>query len=112
MCQFPATRLTIDNSTARTALLVATENWKLSEQRQFSFSGFFRNALTLRSNFGDGLIQQSESRNIAGREATYVQSVRPWLSLLAGVDVRRDAPRNLDLEHVDDQGGVFQPVTS
>ncbi len=106
---------TIDNwkfDRTHTVLLVATDNWKVSDQRQFSFSGFFRNyALTLRSNFGDGLIQQSESRNVAGGEATYVQSVRPWLSLLAGVDVRRDAPRNLDLKHVDDEGD-FQPVTS
>jgi len=106
---------TIDNrqlDRTHTGLLVATDNWKLSEQRQFSFSGFFRNyALMLRSNFGDGLIQQSESRNVAGGEATYTQSVRPWLSLLAGVDLRRDAPRNLDLKHDDDQG-VFQPVTS
>ena len=31
--------------------------------------------------------------------------------MLAGVDVRRDAPRNLDLKHFDDEG-VFQPVTS
>jgi hypothetical protein len=106
---------TIDNRQldhTHTGLVLATDNWKLSEQRQFSFSGFFRNyALTLRSNFGDGLIQQSESRNVAGGEATYVQSVRPWLSLLAGVDLRRDAPSNLDLKHVDDEG-VFQPVTS
>jgi hypothetical protein len=106
---------TIDNrqlDRTHTGLLVATDNWKLSELRQFSFSGFFRNyALTLRSNFGDGLIQQSESRNVAGGEATYTQSVCSWLSLLAGVDLRRDAPRNLDLKHADDQG-VFQPVTS
>ena len=95
-----------------TFLLAATDNWKLSEQRQLSFSGFHRNyALTLRSNFGDGLIQQSESRNIAGGETTYIQSVRPWLSLLAGVDLRRDAPRNLDLKRIDEQG-IFQPVTS
>ena len=106
---------TIDNrqlDRTHTGLLVATDNWRLSEQSQFSFSGFFRNyALTLRSNFGDGLIQQSESRNVAGGEATYVQSVRPWLGLLAGIDLRRDAPRDLDLKHVGDQG-VFQPVTS
>ena len=106
---------TIDNrqlDRTHNILLVATDNWKLSEQRQFSMSGFFRNyALTLRSNFGDGLIQQSESRNVAGGEVSYVQSVRPWISLLAGVDLRRDAPRNLDLKHVDDEG-VFQPVTS
>ena len=106
---------TIDNrqlDRTHTFLLVATDNWKLSEQRQLSFSGFFRNyALTLRSNFGDGLIQQSESRDVAGGEVTYIQSVRSGLSLLAGVDIRRDAPRNLDLKHVDDEG-VFQPVTS
>ena len=93
-------------------LAAVSDTWKLSEQRQFVFSGFFRNyALTLRSNFGDGLIQQSESRNVFGGETMYVQSVRPWLSFQGGVDLRRDAPRNLDLKHVDDNG-VFQPVTS
>ena len=93
-------------------LAVATDNWKLSQQRQVSFSGFFRNyALTLRSDFGDGLIQQSETRNVFGGEATYIQSIRSWLAFLAGVDLRRDAPRNLDLKHVDDNG-IFQPVTS
>ena len=41
----------------------------------------------------------------------FIQSVRPWLAFMAGVDLRRDAPRNLDLKHIDDHG-VFQPVTS
>jgi Carboxypeptidase regulatory-like domain len=95
-----------------TFLAVATDSLKLSEQRQMSFSGFYRNyALTLRSYFGDGLIQQQESRNVVGGESTYLQSMRPWLVLFAGVDLRRDAPRNLDLKHLDDQG-VFQPVTN
>ena len=106
---------TIDNrqvDNTRTFLAVATDNWKLSDQRQLSFSGFYRNyTLNLRSNFGDGLIQQSENRNVLGGETTYTQSVRPWLALLAGVDLRRDAPHNLDLKHVD-ENGVFQPVTS
>ena len=93
-------------------LAVVTDNWKLSQQRQVSFSGFFRNyALTLRSNFGAGLIQQSETRNVFGGEVTYIQSVRSWLAFLAGVDLRRDAPRNLDLKHLDDNG-IFQLVTS
>lgn len=91
----PAPGDTIDNrqlDRTHTFILVATDNWRLSEQRQLSFSGSFRNyALTVRSNFGDGLIQQSESRNVVGGETTYIQSVRPWLSVLAGVDVRRDA---------------------
>ena len=91
---------------------VISDNWKLSEQRQVSFSGFFRNyALTLRSNFGDGLIQQSETRNVYGGEAMYIQSVRHWLAFMGGVDLRRDAPRNLDLKHLDEDG-YFQPVTS
>jgi hypothetical protein len=94
------------------ALVVASDNWKLDEQRQFSFSGFFRNyALTLRSDFGDGLIQQSEKRNVIGGEATYIQSLRPWLAVLAGVDLRRDAPRNLDLYHISDEG-QYQLTTS
>ncbi|MGH9501625.1 MAG: carboxypeptidase regulatory-like domain-containing protein [Terriglobales bacterium] len=108
-------RDTIDNrqlDRTHTFLLVATDNWKLDEQKQLSFSSFFRNyALTLRSNFGDGLIQQSENRNVVGGEISYMQRVRSWFSLLAGVDLRRDGPLNLDLKHVDDQG-VFQPVTS
>jgi hypothetical protein len=106
---------TIDNrqlDVTHTGILIATDNWKLDEQHQFSFSGFFRNyALTLRSNFGDGLIQQSESRNVFGGEATYIQSMRHWLAVLAGVDLRRDAPRNLDLYHISDQD-QYQLTTS
>jgi len=111
----PVSGDTIDNRQldyTHNALVVASDNWKLDEQRQFSFSGFFRNyALTLRSNFGDGLIQQSENRNVYGGEATYIQSVRPWLAVLAGVDLRRDAPRNLDLYHISEQN-QFQLTTS
>ena len=106
---------TIDNrqrDITHTFLAIVTDNWKLSSQRQFSFSSFYRNyALQLRSNFGDGLIQQSETRNVFGGEAMYIQSVRSWLSMMAGVDLRRDAPRNLDLSKIDDQG-IFHPVTS
>jgi len=95
-----------------TALIVASDTWRIDDSRQFLFSGFFRTySLTLRSNFGDGLIQQSELRTVAGGEAAYVQKVRPWLSLLAGIDLRRDAPRGLDLKHLDQQGN-FQLVTS
>jgi Carboxypeptidase regulatory-like domain len=106
---------TIDNRQSdrtHNVLVVATDNWKFGEQRQLSFSGFFRNyALQLRSNFGAGLIQQSETRNVVGGDTTYIQSIRPWISLLAGVDLRRDAPRNLNLERLD-ENGVFEPVTS
>jgi hypothetical protein len=106
---------TIDNrqrDITHSVLAIASDNWKLSQRQALSFSGFYRNyALQLRSNFGDGLIQQSETRNVFGGEAMYIQSVRPWLAVMAGLDLRRDAPRNLDLKKIDDNG-IFQPVTS
>jgi len=111
----PVSGDTIDNrqlDRTHNFVAAASDTWKLDQQRQFIFSGFFRNyGLTLRSNFGDGLIQQSEDRNVFGGEAMFIQSVRPWLAFQAGVDLRRDAPRNLDLKHAD-ENGIFQPVTS
>jgi len=95
-----------------TSIFVATDAWKFTDRQQLEFSGFFRTYnLQLRSNFGDGLIQQSEFRTITGGNVTYVLEFRKKLSLLAGFDLRRDAPRDLDLKHTDTHG-VFQPVTS
>jgi hypothetical protein len=75
-------------------------------------AGFFRiYSLDLRSNFGEGLIKQSEFRTVAGGNASYVLKVNPRTTLLAGLDLRRDAPRGLDL-HRANQNGVFEPVTS
>jgi len=95
-----------------TVLAVVSDNWRLNQRRTLSFSGFYRNyALELGSNFGHGLIQQSETRNVFGGEAMYIQSVRPWLAVMTGVDLRRDAPRGLDLKKIGDNG-ILQPVTS
>ena len=106
---------TIDNrQMERTSnfLAAASDSWKLGQQKQFNFAAFFRGySLTLRSDFGAGLIQQGETRTVVGGEALYIQNLGPWVSLLAGVDMRRDAPRNLDLMHADAEG-IFQPVTS
>ena len=95
-----------------TVIMAAADVWNPSEQKQLSFAGFFREyALDLQSDFGAGLIKQSESRTVAGGESTYFQHFGYWLSVLAGIDLRRDAPRNLDLQHVDAEG-LFQPVTA
>lgn len=106
---------TIDNrqsDSTHNILLAISDDWRLDENAQLSFSGFFRNyALQLRSNFGDGLIQQSEDRNVGGGNVTYSRKLRPGISLLAGVDLRRDAPRDLDLKRLD-ASSIFQPVTS
>src|SRR3984885_14992432 len=57
------------------------------------------------------LNQQSEFRTVAGDGLVYLQKIRPWISLLAGLDLRRDAPRDLDLQAANAQG-AFEPVTS
>lgn len=95
-----------------TTILVASDTWKLRDEQSLTFSGFFRTySLTLRSNFGDGLIQQSEFRTVTGGNVSYGYRIRQAISLLAGMDLRRDAPRDLDLKHAG-SNGVFQPVTS
>lgn len=94
-------------------LTVASDTWQLNTNSQFLFAGFFRDyGLTLQSDFGDGLIQQRENRTVSGGEGAYLTKLGHGLSLLAGVDVRRDAPRSLDLKHFDENLGLFQPVTS
>jgi Carboxypeptidase regulatory-like domain len=92
-------------------LAVASDTWQISTNQQLLFSGFFRTyGLQLRSNFGDGLIQQSEFRTVAGGETAYLLKPGSGFTVLAGLDLRRDAPRDLDLKRAD-QNGVFQPVT-
>ncbi|MGD0426157.1 MAG: TonB-dependent receptor [Candidatus Acidiferrales bacterium] len=105
-----------------TSIFVASDTWHINDQAQLTSSGVFRTySLTLRSNFQPdftqslefpgGLIQQSEFRTVAGGGLVYLQKVRPWLSLLTGLDLRRDAPRDLDLKSANAQG-IFEPVTS
>lgn len=95
-----------------TSIFVATDTWQFTPKQQLQLSAFFRTYnLQLRSNFGDGLIQQSEFRTVAGGNSTYLHKFHREISLLAGFDLRRDAPRDLDLKRAD-ANGVFQPVTS
>src|SRR5262249_34500 len=75
-------------------------------------AGYFKTySLRLQSDFGDGLIRQSEFRTVSGGNATYFYKVRPEFSVLTGLDLRRDAPRDLALSKAD-ENGRFQLVTS
>ncbi|MGC1784715.1 MAG: hypothetical protein WA708_19520 [Acidobacteriaceae bacterium] len=95
-----------------TTLSVITDRWRISEAKLLQLSGYLRTySLSLKSNFGLGLIRQSEFRTVIGGNATYTQRLAPHYSLLAGLDFRRDAPRGLDLAHVN-ASGMFQLVTS
>jgi hypothetical protein len=59
----------------------------------------------LYSDFGQGLIRQSEFRTVAGGTANYTNKFAEYLSLLGGLDYEREAPRRDDLDHY----GFFNP---
>jgi hypothetical protein len=109
--KFPNYGDTIDprqKDQTHTALGALNDVWRLSSSQQLQLSGFFRSYnLSLYSDFGQGLIRQSEFRTVAGGSANYVNKFSEHLSLLAGFDYQREAPRRDDL----DQYGLFNPST-
>ena len=99
-----------------TGLVALNDDWHLTSSQQLQLSGFLRTYnLSLFSNFGDGLIRQSEFRTVTGANAAYLNKFGDFLSLLAGVDYQRDAPRRDDLDHYASPGpayGPFQTVSA
>jgi hypothetical protein len=90
-----------------TALVAMNDVWQLGAGQQLELSGFFRTYnLSLFSDFGQGLIRQSEFRTVAGGSANYVNKISEYLSLLGGLDYEREAPRRDDLDHY----GFFNPA--
>ena len=83
-----------------TALAALNDVWRLGQNQELQLSGFFRTYnLSLFSDFGDGLIRQSEFRTVAGGSAAYRRTFSKNLMLLAGTDYEREAPRRDDLDH-------------
>jgi hypothetical protein len=83
-----------------TALMALNDVWKLGQDQELQLSGFFRTYnLSLFSDFGLGLIRQSEFRTVAGGSAAYKKKLSKNLTLLAGTDYQREAPRRDDLDH-------------
>jgi hypothetical protein len=94
-----------------TSLIAVSDTWQRSQDTQIQFSGFFRTyGLSLVSNFGDGLIRQSEFRTVAGGNASYHRRLNRKISVESGVDIRRDAPRNAELARLKEHE-LFSPVT-
>jgi Carboxypeptidase regulatory-like domain len=110
--------------------VIFNDVWRVSQRRQFQFSGFYRYyVLDVRPNFGyipgapdcgaieempdcgTGLIRQSEHRNVNSEDILYSENINKRFALLAGVDLRREAPSALDLDRADD-AGRFYPVTA
>ena len=83
-----------------TALLAADDRWKIGTKDEVAFSGFARTYnLALFSNFGEGLIRQSEFRTVEGAQARETHTFRPWLQGMAGFDYHEDDIHNDDLDH-------------
>ena len=93
--------------------LIFNDVWHLTPRRQLQFSGFYRYyTLDVRPSFGDGWIRQSEHRNVNSEDALYAENFNKALSLMAGANFRREAPRALDLDRAEDGSSLFQPVTA
>ena len=98
--QYPDTIDPRQKDQTHTALIAFNDVWKLSETQELQLSGFFRTYnLSLFSDFGDGLIRQSEFRTVTGGSAVYKKKLSKNLTLLAGTDYQREAPRRDDLDH-------------
>jgi hypothetical protein len=83
-----------------TALAALNDVWQISGSQQLQLSGFFRTYnLALYSDFGQGLIRQSEFRTVTGQSTNYVNKFAEALSLLFGLDYQREAPRRDNLDH-------------
>ena len=83
-----------------TTLAALNDNWKLDENQEVQLSGFFRTYnLSLFSDFGLGLIRQSEFRTVGGASGEYVNKISKAFTLLAGTGYEREAPRRDDLDH-------------
>jgi hypothetical protein len=100
-----------------TGEFAANDVWHLNPGTEFQFSGFFRTYnLALFSNFGDGLIRQSEFRTEAGGQTTYIKKFGESLSILAGMNYSRESPRRLDLDRYASSDpfvyGPFQRITA
>ena len=100
--------------TGETAL---NDVWHLTPASVLQLSGFFRTYnLSLYSNFGNGLIRQSEFRTVAGGNANYIRRFNQHFSLMAGLDYFREAPGRDDLDRYSSTDpfvyGPFTKVTA
>jgi hypothetical protein len=83
-----------------TGEIAVNDVWRLTSDSELQLSSFFRTYdLSLYSNFGDGLIRQSEFRTVSGGNGNYIRHVNGHLNMMAGVDYFREAPRRDDLDH-------------
>jgi hypothetical protein len=83
-----------------TSIVAANDDWRPGKNDGVDFSGFFRTFnLALFSNFGEGLIRQSEFRTVEGGEARETHTFTSWLEAMAGLDYDEDDIHRDNLDH-------------
>jgi hypothetical protein len=94
-----------------TSLQAINDQWAAGPHDVIAFSGFFRTYnLALFSNFGEGLIRQSEFRTVEGAEARETHTFAPWLEAMAGILYNEDDIHNDNLDHYfSDMPEVYGP---
>lgn len=100
-----------------TGEIAVNDVWHLAPSSELQLSSFFRTySLSLYSNFGDGLIRQSEFRTVTGGNENYIRTINQYISVMGGFDYFREAPRRLDLDHYEATDpaiyGPFQRITA
>ncbi len=98
--QYPDTIDPRQKDQTHTSLAAVNDVWDLGDGQQLQLSAFFRTYnLSLYSDFGDGLIRQSEFRTVTGGSAAYKKQFFRGFTFLAGTDYEREAPRRDNLDH-------------
>ncbi len=83
-----------------TGILAVNDIWKIGSADELSSSSIFRTYnLTLFSNFGEGLIRQSEFRTVGGAQLRESHRFTPWLEALGGLDYNEDDIHRDNLDH-------------
>lgn len=87
------------------SILAINDIWRLKPSDEVAFSGFFRTYnLALYSNFGEGLIRQSEFRTVEGTEARETHTFGRFLKAdglqaMLGLDYHEDDIHRDNLDH-------------
>jgi hypothetical protein len=89
------------------SVLAIDDQWKIRNSDEAGFSGFFRTYnLALYSNFGEGLIRQSEFRTVEGAEARETHTFSTWLQGMVGLDYHEDDIHRDNLDHYLSDGAM------
>ncbi len=82
------------------AIVAVNDRWKAGSRDDLSSSAFVRSYnLALYSNFGEGLIRQSEFRTAEGAETRESHRFAAWLEGVAGLDYNEDDIHRDNLDH-------------